>query len=90
MDEEPTKIEKIAKRAANGTLDTPVWVEEYNKDGIVIFSDDIFGKVKLIVNEKTSIDAQMIAIDGIIAFSAYFAGGIGGILPYVPYVKKDK
>lgn len=85
-----TKVEKTAQRVKDGIYNQPHWAEEYNKEGIVIYSDDLFGKIKLSIGDSEPvISATTVALDGIVAFSDYFAGGIGGIVPYVPYIRKD-
>lgn len=88
--EEQTKIGKIVNRHKAGTLNEIVWIEEYNKDGIIIYSDDVFGKVKITKGKATAIDTDVAAVDGIVAFSDYMTGGVGGLVPYVPYVKKER
>ena len=79
MAEEKTKIERIVKG------ERPEWVKKYEKDGIVVYGDPIFGRVKLITPKGMAIDDNMAAVGGIVAFGEQYKG-IGGLIPYMPYV----
>lgn len=63
----------------------PEWEQMYNKDGISIFGDLIFGRVKLITPEGESTASDIAAVGGIVAFGEYYEGGIGKIKAYIPY-----
>lgn len=76
---EATRLEKMAKG------EKPEWKQMYNKDGISVFSDPIFGRVKLITPEGGATAKDVAAVNGIVAFSEYYEGGIGKIKVYIPY-----
>lgn len=78
-----TKIEKIVKRKK------PEWIEKYNKDGIIVYGDPIFGRVKLTTPEGTDIGKNIVAIGGIVAFGEYYEGGIGKLSAYHPYIPRE-
>lgn len=79
-----TIVERLAKWR------NPDWVKKYNKDGLIVYEDAIFGQVKLVTPKgNTIIGKDIAAIDGIVAFGKYYEGGIGGLKAYHPYVPRE-
>lgn len=76
---EATRLEKMVKGGKSE------WEQMYNKDGISVFSDPIFGRVRLVTPEGESIAKDVAAVEGVVAFSEYYEGGIGKIKMYIPY-----
>lgn len=76
---EPTRLERMVKG------EKPEWKLMYSKDGISVFSDPIFGRVKLVTPEGGSTAKDVAAVNGVVAFSEYYEGGIGKIEVCIPY-----
>jgi len=64
---------------------TPImWYKMYEKDGIIIYADRAFGKIKLVTPKGESIDTEMVIVEDVIAFGLYYEGFVE---VYVPYKK---
>lgn len=76
----------VIKRLVKG--ESPSWQEVYNKDGIVIHIDPLFGLIQLTTPGGSEIGENMVSMGRIVVFGEFYKGR-GELEIHKPYILKN-